>query len=1245
MSTLERRLFQIMSALSSHLKNKHSVHRTKSNLELASDLLFAPISNTESNHWTEGLHWIYNTFDASTPPPFRQSLLLKLQYRLLDQFLDLTADLVEATVEANRIPESHHEARQADFKADPYWSMLLIVEQLVLAPIPTTDGDKPNNESMTQCIYRRIRWFRSGRIRELWEESRKVKSKTPLRLVSERPRDDTVEKSAQIAADNDNFKTAYARLTKDTPVARIDDRLLKHLQQLFPPAVRPSSTTTRSKNRTQNRKKIHFLPSKLIDNILHLKNGKAPGIQVDSLDVFIKLAQRCKRSTAKGTPPLARNLASLFSAVANGEIPESAQHCLRTTYLVALAKDKTDDTKLRPLGIPSAIRRITANAIANDFKSEFAAYLLPYNYAVGVNGGIDFITTTLRIGVEKYIGNQEAVGLMPTRALVSLDIRNMFNAISRHQLRDIVKADFPLLEAFVDSLYEQTGTTRIKMTDGTWRDIAVQEGFSQGCPLSPILAAIVLVHILRQVNTVLKKKAATRQKSDSDDGMGSITTMMAYVDDANFLVPLEDVELLLDTFAKIATPLGAVMNTEKTRILTSIFNQSTLERLKAQSSPTFASLNRAISRYSRKQLHDGTFIPLEVITGLRVLGVPIGSKQFCHQFHEDRLQAAAEEADKLYEGLTDLQTMIRLFKTCTLHKVTHLFSSDVVHAFNGISARPPDWDRWHSTMTDQFSTLLNSFLARVLTTSTIPPHAHVISTISLQNGGLGMQHPRLTAVPSFVFTTKRCIQYAEQGIILPATTSSITLPKTLTSLYKNWRNASSPCTSFRIFQQYAPDIACITRYGTTIDGVDNPITEETLLNSFVSTTSLATAQDTIKRFAGARYITNLEHTEDVSILQALPSILEPHSSLPLVAMSRTNRQDRMDSRSFVVAMKRKLRLELWPSPSTPKCICGSMVDKYGDHFFSCQSFNKTTMSNAIRDGTCKAMKRICVTAQYCNSGDAVDTEKKGVVKTAPLSRPFDWFMDVNHVTAATLKQGTALSTIGFDVIVISPPSPSDLLQYAPLENTTRLLRNGEKGKFMRVKGGTNKLTGHTISPDQLMGDIVDSHHALIPQVVDPWGKWNELFERTLIGDRAAPPVPSYPASRRNAQRMHELACSTRVPFGLLNSANKTWKTSHSDSWYGDSYLAADPKTWALQQIGLTITNALTAHLIAGHDKLTLPSATAKHRQTKPLLSFQVEEELSVLNTIEYNSRFEVGASKKGGGGYDGIQGFECYRTV
>jgi len=33
-----------------------------------------------------------------------------------------------------------------------------------------------------------------------------------------------------------------------------------------------------------------------------------------------------------------------------------------------------------------------------------------------------------------------------------LDIRNMFNAISRHKLREIVREEFPSLEAFVDCL-------------------------------------------------------------------------------------------------------------------------------------------------------------------------------------------------------------------------------------------------------------------------------------------------------------------------------------------------------------------------------------------------------------------------------------------------------------------------------------------------------------------------------------------------------------------------------------------------------------------------------------------------------------------------------------------------------------------------------------------------------------------------------------------------------------------------
>jgi predicted nucleic acid-binding Zn finger protein len=87
----------------------------------------------------------------------------------------------------------------------------------------------------------------------------------------------------------------------------------------------------------------------------------------------------------------------------------------------------------------------------------------------------------------------------------------------------------------------------------------------------------------------------------------------------------------------------------------------------------------------------------------------------------------------------------------------------------------------------------------------------------------------------------------------------------------------------------------------------------------------------------------------------------------------------MDSWSFVVAMKRKLRLELWPPTLRSKMHVWMYRQKDRDYIFSYQSFNKTTMSNAIPNGRCKAMKRICVTAQYCNSSDAVDAEKRGVV--------------------------------------------------------------------------------------------------------------------------------------------------------------------------------------------------------------------------------------------------------------------------
>ena len=125
------------------------------------------------------------------------------------------------------------------------------------------------------------------------------------------------------------------------------------------------------------------------------------------------------------------DLQYIFNQIYINNIPAPIQHFFSDVYLFCLHKDLNDASKLRPIGIPTAIRRIIARHVAQTFKSKFAEYLLPYNFAVGIpNGGVTIINA-IQLGIEKYITNRETVGQLPTRAAVFFDLLNMFNNISR----------------------------------------------------------------------------------------------------------------------------------------------------------------------------------------------------------------------------------------------------------------------------------------------------------------------------------------------------------------------------------------------------------------------------------------------------------------------------------------------------------------------------------------------------------------------------------------------------------------------------------------------------------------------------------------------------------------------------------------------------------------------------------------------------------------------------------------------
>jgi hypothetical protein len=207
--------------------------------------------------------------------------------------------------------------------------------------------------------------------------------------------------------------------------------------------------------------------------------------------------------------------------------------------------------------------------------------LLPLNFAFGVGCGCDVIIKTLQLAVDKYIIEQEKNNDLPTRSLVSLDIKNMFNAVSRERLRELVSQHFPTLEAFADVIYEEPGETYVRLENGEWEIIRVTEGFTQGCPVSPVFAALVLNDILSKIKLELNSQAEQRRINGEpgDDGLGTLGLILAYVDDCNILLHHEDVLYFLNRFKELAEPLGAVLSTEKTRILTATNGKSVVQSL------------------------------------------------------------------------------------------------------------------------------------------------------------------------------------------------------------------------------------------------------------------------------------------------------------------------------------------------------------------------------------------------------------------------------------------------------------------------------------------------------------------------------------------------------------------------------------------------------------------------------------------------------------------------------------------
>ena len=104
----------------------------------------------------------------------------------------------------------------------------------------------------------------------------------------------------------------------------------------------------------------------------------------------------------------------------------------------------------------------------------------------------------------------------------------------------------------------------------------------------------------------------------------------------------------------------------------------------------------------------------------------------------------------------------------------------------------------------------------------MPNHSQLIATVSVKQGGLRLPHPMQSAIPTAIVTTKRCIQFATEGVWMSDEFAPVTLPQLITSLQSN--SETSNLTPFQVFNKYLPDFVdtCTPPPDTQQTTITNP---------------------------------------------------------------------------------------------------------------------------------------------------------------------------------------------------------------------------------------------------------------------------------------------------------------------------------------------------------------------------------------------------------------------------------------
>ena len=902
------------------------------------------------------------------------------------------------TIDPNALPTATTASQPHLFSTKPLWMLLLAFDAMLLHP------NKENKGSPNDLVRARLKAFRAGHIQSLWTASQAKPKQTTPSLEDH-------NHQAQLAADEDNYRTAFARLTKAMPVAAMTPENQHRCSKLYVDK-KPYQPTRRSA-RTTTQPFSLVNTEVLLRALQKVNSGTAAGPNGDFPAVLKDYALHQPNPDSPDYRPNLSVFADITQLLVNNQLHPELQTYFSSNWFMALHKDSEDKTKLRPIGMGTAYRRITGKYLMMLLDEEIAKVLTPHGqWGIAVRGGIDFMIHTSRVLVERYLKpNTES------RTAIALDLVNCWNNASREAAQDEL-AENPTLQQllpFTELLYDHDVPCWYSGDQGTIQSFLQKEGHCQGCPMAPTLSCLSMLKLLRPLQAFLTSRAEARKLKGNtgDDGNGTQAAILAYFDDmTSFLAP-EDVLPTLQFIQQHGAPLGIHINWNKTKLLTTTTGNSVTTRL----TPAAQSIQEAIA-YMQEQAQ--TQVQPEVTTGLRLLGQPLGSTDFANQFLQEALARYRHNLQRLKEGLQDRHTQSLLFRCCSQPSLTHLLNADVYYNAPTQPAPNQGLFNWTSPFIAGVQDANSDFLAFLASypTTDMPTLTKLIANMSSSKGGFGLRDPSTTALPLMLISFTRSLQMALKGSLIGNRQDRLPMTPSFSATFQAWLTSNK--RPFTLYRNYATLL--LQGYAAV------KLHKAQQINSITDILQMPLQGLSPKLYdhhtsAQLEAFTDPEtNPQDAALF---PSIMSTLTSFPLTLHHRQHPHNRLANQTFQTLLQRKLRLPLSHSaiPLTGTCpLCKvRQLDPHGDHLLSCQKISKTAFHNTIRNTLYHVCKKLAPQANMVSHPTAISIETP-IANTS--LRPAD--VGIRPLPdALQTTPSNPVVLLALDVTITSSPSIND----------------------------------------------------------------------------------------------------------------------------------------------------------------------------------------------------------------------------